>query len=170
MSWAKLKENYLGVFLGLVAAAIVIWLNPKYSSCISFIQAIPQLTSCIFGFLLALLGIILQGDSPTITAIKSRTTIYNRFIRYNKKVVYLSLILSVLTLVIGYVDYSFVDGWLANNYMCLREFAIKVILSSISFGIVWLFVDLVSFLRLFYLLIIAPERTDNGKQSHIKKK
>ena len=167
MSWVKLKENYLGVFWGLIVAAIVIWLNPKYSSCISFIKAIPQLTSCIFGFLLALLGIILQGDSPTITAIKSRTTVYNRFIRYNKKVVYLSLILSVLTLVIGYVDYSFVDGWLANNYICLKKKKKKVVLSSISFGIVWLFVDLVCFLRLFYLLVTAPERTGNGKQSHI---
>lgn len=156
MSWAKLKENYLGVLLGLVVAAIVIWLNPKYSSCISFIKAIPQLTSCIFGFLLALLGIILQGDSPTITAIKSRTTVYNRFIRYNKKVVYLSLILSVLTLVIGYVDYSFVDGWLAKKSICMSESAKKVVLSSISFGIVWLFVDLMIFLRIFYLLITSP--------------
>ena len=158
MSWAKLKENYLGVLLGLVAAVIVVWLNPPYSSCILFIQAIPQLTSCIFGFLLALLGIILQGDSPTITAMKSRTIIYNRFIKYNKKVVYLSLILSVLTLVIGYVDYSFFDGWLANNYICLSKSAKNVILSSISFGIVWLFVDLLTFLKLFYLLITEPNK------------
>lgn len=158
MSWAKLKENYLGVLLGLVAAVIVVWLNPPYSSCILFIQAIPQLTSCIFGFLLALLGIILQGDSPTITAMKARTIFYNRFIKYNKKVVYLSLILSVLTLVIGFADYTSIDGWLVNINRCINESAKKLILSSITFGIVWLFVDLLTFLKLFYLLITEPKK------------
>ena len=158
MSWAKLKENYLGILLGLVSAIIVIWLNPKFSSCLSFIQVIPQLTSCIFGFLLALLGIILQGDSPIITAMKDRTHVYNRFINFNKKVVYLSLFLSVLTLVIGYVDFTFIDEWFTDKYLCIIESAKKIILSLFSFIIVWLFVDLLTFLRLFYLLITAPEK------------
>lgn len=158
MSLAKLKENYLGVILGLLSAVIIVGLNPKYSSCLSFIQAIPQLTSCIFGFLLALLGIILQGDSPTITAMKARTIFYNRFIKYNKKVVYLSLILSVLTIVIGFADYTSIDGWLVNINRCINESAKKLILSSITFGIVWLFVDLLTFLKLFYLLITEPKK------------
>lgn len=157
MSLAKLKENYLGIFLGLVSAIIVLWLNPKYSSCLSFIQAIPQLTSCIFGFLLALLGIILQGDSPTISAMKVRAHMYNRFINYNKKVVYLSLILSLLTLVIGFFDYTVINELLFTNHPCFIMIAKKVILSSITFGIVWLLVDLLIFLKLFYLLITASE-------------
>lgn len=157
MSWAKLKENYLGVLIGLVAAVFVVWLNPPYSSCISFIQAIPQLTSCIFGFLLALLGIILQGDSPTITAMKSRSTVYNRFIRFNKKVVFLSLILSVVTMVIGYGDYTMFSEWLINNYLCVGVIVKKSILYIIVFGIVWLFVDILTFVKLFYFLIISHE-------------
>ncbi len=158
MSLAKLKENYKGVFFGLVAAIIIVKVNPNYGSCLSFIKELPQLTSCIFGFLLALLGIILQGDSPTIKDMKSRPVMYNRFINYNKKVVYLSLILSVVTLVIGYIDYDYIDGLFISQYSCVKMIVKKIIISSITFGIVWLFVDLLTFLRLFYLLITAQSK------------
>lgn len=163
MGCAKFRENYSGIIMGIIAAIIIWWLNPKYSSCIPFICAIPQLTSCIFGFLLALLGIILQGESPTIVAMKARTRVYNRFILFNKKIVYLSLILSVITLVIGYVDFLSFGVSLIDISLCVKDFITSVIISLVTFGMVWLFIDLLTFLKLFYLLITAKEnKGDNN--------
>ena len=87
---AKIKESYSGIFWGLVLAIlIVLFVNPTYKESIDMIRALPQLTTCIFGFLLTLLGIILQGDGPIVTKMQSSTVIYNRFIGFNKKIVIL---------------------------------------------------------------------------------
>ena len=104
-TFSKIKENYLGILIGALVAVGVFFLNPAYGRSIDLIKALPQLTTCVFGFLLTLLGIILQGDGPVIQKMRDSTKIYNRFIDYNKKIVILSFVLTIVTLLIGYIDY-----------------------------------------------------------------
>lgn len=151
---SKNIENYSGIFLGLtLATAIVFFVNPPYKECIDLIRALPQLTTCTFGFLLTLLGIILQGDSPIINKMRNTTTIYNRFIGFNKKIVILSLIVTVLALVMGYVDYTWLNTLLNNWNPLLPSIARMMSIFLLTFGSVWLVIDLTTFIKLFYLLI-----------------
>lgn len=151
---AKIRENLLGVFLGVLAAGIVVFLlDPTYSDCIDLIRALPQLTTCVFGFLLTLLGIVLQGESPLIAKMRDSKVVYNRFINYNKKVVVLSFVLTIVALIMGYVSYSWLNGLLLkfcqSTPILVRKFALFIL----TFGAVWLVVDLMTFVKLFYLLI-----------------
>ena len=153
-SVAKIRENYSGIFWGiLLSILIVFFVNPTYKECIDMIRALPQLTTCIFGFLLTLLGIILQGDGPVITKMHKSTTIYNRFIGFNKKIVILSFGVTVLALIMGYANYEVVKTLLVNWHPLLPLIVRKVSVFILSFGSVWLVVDLMVFVKLFYMLI-----------------
>lgn len=153
-TFAKIRENYSGVFWGVVLAIlIVLFVNPTYKECIDMIRALPQLTTCIFGFLLTLLGIILQGDGPIITKMQSSTVIYNRFIGFNKKIVILSFAMTVLALIMGYANYDWIKLLLINWHPSLPLIVRKVSVFILSFGSVWLVVDLMTFVKLFYMLI-----------------
>lgn len=152
-TFAKIRENYLGVFCGFLCGAIAWLLNPSYAECIDLIKALPQLTTCIFGFLLTLLGIILQGDGPVITKMHSSTTIYNRFINYNKKVVIVSFVMTLLALISGFTHYNWLRELLIAINPCLTVVVRKITISLLTWGSVWLVVDLTIFVRLFYKII-----------------
>ena len=154
---AKITENCLGIACG-TACAIGAWLlNPSYADSIDLIKALPTLTTCIFGFLLTLLGIILQGDGPIIQKMRGATKIYNRFISYNKKVVFISFVLTLLALVAGYVSYDWLHNLIASINPNLTIVVRRIAISALTFGSIWLVVDLTIFVRLFYLLIKQPK-------------
>ena len=152
-TFAKIKENYLGAFCGVLCGFIAWLVNPSYADCIDMIRALPQLTTCVFGFLLTLLGIILQGDGPIITKMRASTAIYNRFINYNKKVVILSFVMTLLALMAGFVHYNWLRGLLLSLSPCLTIIVRKLAIAVLVTGSIWLVVDLTIFVRLFYLLI-----------------
>ena len=153
-SFAKILENYSGIFLGIIfATLIVFFLNPTYKECIDMIRALPQLTTCIFGFLLTLLGIILQGGGPIVTKMQNSTVIYNRFIGFNKKIVILSFAVTVMALIMGYANYAWLKSLLVNWHPLLPLIVRRVSVFVLSFGLVWLVVDLMIFIKLFYMLI-----------------
>lgn len=152
-TFSKIRENYLGILFGALVAVGVFFLNPAYNRSIDMIRALPQLTTCIFGFLLTLLGIILQGDGPVIQKMRDSAKIYNRFIDYNKKIVVLSFVLSIVTLVIGYVDYSWIHSFLSSINPKLCTLGGRLVIALLAFGSIWLIVDLMTFVKLFYMLI-----------------
>ena len=153
-TFAKIKENYFGVFWGVIVATLVVFVfKPTYSESIDIIRALPQLTTCIFGFLLTLLGIILQGDGPVILSMRGSIKVYNRFIGYNKKIVILSFILTIIALIAGYVSHSWLNGFLLAIHPFCPVVARCISIFVLTFCSVWLIVDLMIFVKLFYLLI-----------------
>ena len=55
----------------------------------------------IFGFLLALLALIIQGSSPKLLELaKNRKTLMNRVIKYNRTVVLLALLCLAFSLIV----------------------------------------------------------------------
>lgn len=152
-TFAKLKESYTGIFIGVLVAVIIFFVNPSFKDCVDIIRALPQLSTCVFGFLLTLLGIILQGNGPIIERMRKASDIYNRFIDFNKRIVILSFVISVVALIAGYINYD----WFRNFFIKICEPSCVLIRRSfiaiLSFGVVWLVVDLMTFVKLFYMLI-----------------
>lgn len=139
-----LIEKWGGVAFGQTITIISLLIGFKYIVFKEFIKDFSSIGMCIFGFLLTFLGIILQGNSKLIMWLQSRTILYHRFISHNKRVVYISLITTILTYTIGYIDLSY------HMYSDL--------LTAICLGFVsWLFIDLYISLRIFYLLIKKTE-------------
>lgn len=141
-----------GIILGLVMAIITFSINPSYNNWKGFIQEFPTIGMCAFGFLLTLLSIIIQGNSPNIERMKSRTNLFNRFILFNKRIVMLSLISSLYSYLLGYLNFNWIiDGIHVDE--CFVLFAEKFLLSLFTFLFIWFIVDVIHFIRLFYVLI-----------------
>ena len=149
----KLIERYLGILIGVVVAILVFLLNPSFNKSAGLVRALPQLTTCIFGFLLTLLGIILQSESPVIVKMRGKTEMYNRFIDFNKRIVVLSFVISFFSLLVGYIDFSWVHDFCDSIWVELYPTTGRIVLAVLSFGMVWLIVDMITFVKLFYKLI-----------------
>lgn len=142
----------MGLILGCVVALIVFLFGPNWDFT-EAIRAIPQITTCIFGFLLTLLGIILQGNSPIISMMRNEVKIYDRFIGFNKRIVILSFVLTILAFVAGYLDFSWLSCGLLQDYPTIWTGIKKMVIALLALGMVWLIVDLMTFIKLFYMLV-----------------
>ncbi|MDR1562796.1 MAG: hypothetical protein LBS54_06925 [Dysgonamonadaceae bacterium] len=151
-TFAYWKEQYGGIFTGIVCAVFVFWIKPELSNWKDFIQEIPNIGMCIFGFLLTFLGIILQGGSKTIEWMKSRETLFQRFISFNKRVVILSIVLSVYAYFLGYFNFECLSN-IFKNYSCALSILIRLLISVFSFLFIWLLIDILKFTKIFYSLI-----------------
>jgi hypothetical protein len=150
-TFAYWKEYLGGAFLGIIFSVFIFWINPELSKWKDFIQEIPNIGMCVFGFLLTFLGIILQGGSKTIEWMKSKNILFHRFVSFNKRVVILSFILSIYAYFLGYFNFE----WFQKSLNCSYFFEIlqKFLISSFTFLFVWLLIDTVQFIKIFYLLI-----------------
>ena len=151
-TWAKFRESWIGLILGCVAAVFVFLFGPDRGFT-EAIRAIPQISTCIFGFLLTLLGIILQGNSPIISLMREEVRIYNRFIGFNKRIVILSFVLTISAFVAGYLDFSWLSCGLLQEYPIVWVGIKKTVIALLALGSVWLIIDLMAFIKLFYMLI-----------------
>lgn len=123
-------------------------IHPQLDFFVPLIKEFPTIGMCAFGFLLTLLGIIIQSDTEIIIWLKSDKKLYNRFIRLNRRVVVVSFIISLLSYLIGFINWpDLIENENSN-----------LIIISIWLGLLsWFILDVIYFLRIFYLLI---QRTD----------
>lgn len=143
-------EKYGGYLIGLFVFIIfMLWIKPEYYSYKELIQEIPSIGMCAFGFMLTFLGIILQGNSQTIEYMKSRKTLYAQFIYYNKIVVILSLVISLYSYIIGYVEIHVNIINFILYYIHLKEIFIALFWGTLAKFVF----DLCVFVKIFYLLL-----------------
>ncbi len=147
------KELYFGPFLGFILAIVLINLEHSFSEWVTLIKEFPALGMCAFGFLLTFLSIILQGNNETIVWMKSRKILFEKFVSFNKRIVMLSLILTLYSYILCYAHFK----WIIDLIMsCPPEFRhwLKVSLISIFGGLmIWFFIDTFTFINIFYHLI-----------------
>jgi hypothetical protein len=148
------KEMLGGLILGIVTCIIVFFCNPHLSSWKESLKNFSTIGLCIFGFLLTILSLILQGNSSTIEWMKSRTHLYNRFILYNKQVVILSFVLSIYSYIFGYFNFQNITIFLNNINQHILQVGGRLTVSVFGGLFVWLIVDSLNFLKIFYILII----------------
>ena len=135
-------EKYGGTLYGcLVFILFLFIIKPEFYSYKELIQEFPSIGMCAFGFMLTFLGIILQGDSSTIKYMKS--------IAYNKIVVILSLIISIYSYIMGYVEINTTISLAIPYYSYLKN-----VLIALFWGLATkLLVDTYIFVKVFYLLL-----------------
>lgn len=130
------KETLGGPLCGCIACALLLFISPPTKIFENMYSSFPAIGMCIFGFLLTILSIILQGDGSAIKWLKSRHTIFNRFVNFNKRVVILSFSLSIVSFFIGNTPlntHCFYGPW--------------------GGMFTWMMVDIAIFINLFYKLI-----------------
>ncbi len=130
------------VLLVLVGYYFNFHLKPEYVDFKEIIKDVPILSFSIFGFLLTLLTIIIQGDSETVEWMKQKKNLFNRFIGLNRKIVFLSFIVGIFSLLFRLLEKSNIE---VNT---------EVFLLSLLFSVtIILLLNVIYFLTLFYLLI-----------------
>lgn len=142
----KVIEEYTPPFLGIIVGYF--FFKHKivdYSDCSELIRQFTTIGTCAFGFLLTLFGLIIQSNSEVIAEIRKRGIPYRRFIFYNRRVVFISLLLTIYSYIIGYLNW---DNLLPSNNMI-----ISVITSIFWGGFVWFVIEIIYFLIVFYILI-----------------
>jgi hypothetical protein len=143
LKWAKLKELGAGVFFGLVTAIVAFCLDLSLSYWKDIIKEFPSIAMCAFGFMLTLLGLTLQSNTSTAEALKSDINLFNRYVSFNKRVVYLAFFISIYSYFVSF----------APNYITGNNQIERFIISFWLFFAVWFIWDLQYFIRIFYLLV-----------------
>ncbi|MGV3630305.1 MAG: hypothetical protein ACO1O6_03825 [Bacteroidota bacterium] len=108
-----------------------------------FISKIVDISFIIFGFLLTILALIIQSS----TDIKSRQ-IYPRLIMYNKRIIFVSLILGF---------YSLIYSNIFNELRTLDQDIKEIFVSVFILLLIWLIIDLIIFLNIFYKISITKQ-------------
>ncbi|UKJ07920.1 hypothetical protein [Solitalea lacus] len=99
-----------------------------------------------FGFLIAVLTLILQSDSSSVKKLKEFNK-FNDLIKYNKIAVLLSAIVSVAAILL-----------LSTKGMIESFCLVKTILYNLLiFLLSWQVIEVFKFLRLFYLIILSAK-------------
>ena len=148
----KLIENWLSPIIGVVISYLIYKCDViSYNGSVEFIKQFTTIGTCTFGFLLTLFGLIVQSNSDVITEIRQRKIPYRRFILYNRKVVFISLLLTIYSYIIGYLN---IDRIISCDI-------ILHIATSIFFGaFVWFMIETIYFLLIFYILIQDKDDTE----------
>lgn len=142
----KVIEKYVPLLLGVLVSYIFFEHEiVSYSDCKEFIKQFTTIGTCTFGFLLTLFGLIIQSNSDVIKEIRKRKIPYRRFILYNRKVVFISLLLTIYSYIIGYLDW----GKLLPNYNIISSIMTSIFLGGLS----WFLIETIYFLTIFYILI-----------------
>lgn len=138
-------EKFASKLLGLLVG-VYFFFNPveKFISEDIFFDKALSFSSTLFGFLLAVLTLIIQSNSKTIEKMKSNKS-YSRLIRYNKNVVYMSGLLSLLSLI-------FIS---TNDIYSDSHHKIYTIFCSLNVSLLAvLVIDAIIFLIIFYSIIL----------------
>ena len=142
----KVIEEYTPPLLGVIVGYIFFkYKIVDYSDCSEFIKQFTTIGTCAFGFLLTLFGLIIQSNSEVIAEIRKRGIPYRRFIFYNRRVVFISFLLTIYSYIIGYLKWD--DLLPSNNTI------IYVVTSIFLGGFVWFLIEIIYFLIVFYILI-----------------
>jgi len=146
------KEQLGGIIFGVILSVFVFLINPELSQWKEFIKEIPNIGMCTFGFLLTFLGIILQGGSKTIEWMKSREILFQRFIDFNRRIVILSIVISVYAYFLAFFNFEWTRGYF-SDFMCIYQIIRKILISLFVLLSVWFLYDVMYFIKIFYLLI-----------------
>jgi hypothetical protein len=146
------KEKLGGIIIGFILSVFVFLISPELSKWKEFIKEIPNIGMCTFGFLLTFLGIILQGGSNTIEWMKSRETLFQRFIDFNRRIVILSIVISVYAYFLAFFNFEWIRKYF-TDFICIYQIISKISISLFVLLSVWFLYDVMYFIKVFYLLI-----------------
>lgn len=139
-------ESYTGIVVGLFVGSYL------YSQDVFFwgkdnvlISQSIDICFILFGFLLTILALIVQGDNQTLQRLRKHSG-YSRIILFNRRIVILSVILGFFsTLALAFID--------TPTFLSVNQIAF----STFIFLWIWLLWDTSIFLKVFYNIIISAK-------------
>ena len=152
-SLGRIIEEYAGWAAFAIGFAVTCFISPEKYHYSELINGFPAIGLGIFGFMLTFIAIILQSSNDTIDYMKSQETLFKCFVDYNKRVVFVSAILTLY----AYLISSFcipVDciNWVIGGITVQR--LVKIAAISLFWGLLLkLCVDMFFFIRSFYILL-----------------
>lgn len=148
---------WLEKLTGYISGAIVVyfsfiyWEKLKFIVDVTFLDKIISITTTLFGFLLAILTLIIQSNSSTINKMKKHGS-FKRLILLNKVTVITSIINCIYSLFL-----LFTKEILENKSLT----ALKIF-SSINIGIfTYVILNTMIFTIIFYKIILEDEKNDS---------
>lgn len=136
--------------LSLIIAIILVFLTFKNWNSVSilissgFYDKIITITSTLFGFLLAILTLIIQSDSETIKKMKKHGS-YARLIKLNKKIVLLSIICCL---------FSFSLATIPQELSSSNPQVFKILAITNIFLLTIILIDTFLFVLIFYKILL----------------
>lgn len=139
-------EKLCGYIIGLTFCVLSLKYTERFSFILeaNFLDKVISISSTLFGFLLAILTLILQGNSPTVNRMKLHGS-YSRLITFNKFTVISAIVACVLSLLLTFCSSSI-------------NVSVVITFASLNLGIfISLLVNTVIFTLIFYKIVIADQ-------------
>ncbi|EOG6896941.1 MULTISPECIES: hypothetical protein [unclassified Flavobacterium] len=139
---------------GYISAVIVMyfsfehWEKLEFIKDVDFLDKIISITTTLFGFLLAILTLIIQSNSSTINKMKSHGS-FKRLILLNKLTVLTSILNCIYSLIL-----SFTTKLIEVKSLTLLKIATTINIGIFSFVIV----NTLLFTIIFYRIILEDEK------------
>ena len=145
-------ERYLTPFITVIFFILVLVYEKSFQFILtsSFLDKIITISAALFAFLLTILTIIVQSESDSIKVIKKHPG-YRRFITFNRRIVFLFLTTTILSLVISFTQHIF-------KY--LNASALFIIADINASICLWATLDAIYFTFLFYTLVMLDVKKD----------
>lgn len=146
----NIKEKYLAIVTAIITATVCFKYNiGAFLDMEKFVDKAVDVSSISFGFLLAVLALLLQTNTDKINIIKQSGR-FSELINFNKKAVIASAITAILALV--YVGLKLYENSAVINFH--PNTAIKTVADTIFFAcFAYQIVLVYLFLDLFYFII-----------------
>ena len=146
-------EKYAAAIIGITFGYFIYrYCGINYESSKEFIKQYTTIGTCLFGFLLTLFSIIIQGKNVVINKIKSNRNTFIRFVRLNKQVVMVTLLLTIYAYIIGSIN---IECFISASIY--KEEILNIITIIFYGGFIWTFLITIYFLIIFYFIIQGKE-------------
>lgn len=138
----KVLEKLLPSLLGFIFAFFLWKYNiVNYKNSEDLLKQFPIIGTCAFGFLLTMFSLVIQGNNAAIDRMRKRIKPFSRFVNFNKRVVILSLTVTLYSYFIGYFKFDVS----CNN--------IELFILIFYWIMIWFIIEVFYFLIIFYMLV-----------------
>lgn len=145
--WIEKLSGYISAVI-IMYFSFVYWEKLEFIKNVDFLDKIISITTTLFGFLLAILTLIIQSNSSTINKMKSHGS-FKRLILLNKLTVLTSIINCIYSLIL-----SFTTKLIEVKSLTLLKIATTINIGIFSFVIV----NTLLFTIIFYRIILEDEK------------
>lgn len=152
-----LFERYIGIIFAIIACLILLsfWSEMVLLLSDKYFDSVLKVSTSLFGFLLTVLSLLINGKNEMLEEMRKHNS-FVRLVSYHKKVIFLLFI--ILLLSIGLFIITSSQDKLVGLSVLSTYVSYKIIVSIHFFLTIWVSVDILIFVSIFYKLISIPPK------------
>lgn len=155
MTISKFFESYKGYLSGTIVLVLYLFCRESVdiSGEMKMLSPFMSIGGALFGFMLTLLGIILQGQTKLINEMKKNDYLFKRMVQFNRSVVLKSIVVVIILFYLPAI-LKLIECIKNTNF---QIYALKWVHKGV-FGLIWaaimcVLIEALRFVRVFYMLI-----------------